>query len=353
MQMNPNYPLDRNYPKELNNIPLGQVFVLTNPEQGITNDTISAIRFVYRIAKPINPDQVVNTMSVSIPELWGCYVCKLMVEQTPQLLIADNKSLLEMLSVLWGVDYSHICQLYDSKPFPKYKQLERGGQLVRIKIRPTTQGNQTANGSVNSFPLQALTRSTKDELLGKIRSIFQDNFNQGIGLTLVDVLALYEEERNREQKTWHLDVQIEKGKEDYNKNYEWVQKMNCKISLVDPEGNKHPLKLGAQEMVLYLTFILFKDGIKLVDLGRTDFYTIYKSICERIPSINNIPDEKTLVKNAGGKRNKIKNAIKDIIKEPNYLIDQFAIEGYEGEEYKVSAATDDHRDLIRKAFDLE
>ena len=98
---------------------------------------------------------------------------------------------------------------------------------------------------------------------------------------------------------------------------------------------------------LYLTFILFRDGIKLSDLKTSDeFYNLFKHICERLRSINNIPDKEGLEKEVRGKRNKIKKLISEATTGDIEAMEQFGIEGYTGDVFKVNGATDEHRDYI-------
>lgn len=338
-------------PKELCNIPFGQIFILTNPYLGITSKNIYMMQFIFSMAKQYDQHHVVNSIPMDYSGLWDCFVCKLKTDNGAQILIADNDSLVEMLCEFWGLDYAEVSMTI--KIAKRNNAVTLNGHPMRVHLIPDGKNESAIMDVDNTFILQYLPRDTKKVLLIKIRSILQDNFNQGLGISSNDILMIYEEEKNRERKNWHLDIHINKGKEGYNANYEWVQKMVCEINLIDPEGNKHPLNLEAQFIALYLSFILFKEGIKLVDLGRDDFYAIFKTICERLPRVNNIPDKKTFVKNAYGKKSKIKKAIENIIKEDKYMIEQFAIEGYEGEEHRVAGSTDEHREMIKKAFDIE
>ena len=104
---------------------------------------------------------------------------------------------------------------------------------------------------------------------------------------------------------------------------------------------------------LYLTFILFKDGIRLPELKTNDvFYNIFKHICERLRSINNIPDKDKLEKEVRGKRNKIKKVISETTNGDIYAMEQFGIEGYTGDVFKVKGATAEHRDYIKERFGI-
>lgn len=95
-------------PKELNNIPLGQVFVLTNPYLGITPGDILTMQFIFSMARQYGQYHIVNTMPVEYSGLWNCRICKVQTMQGVQLLVADNGSLVEMLCEFWGLDYDTV-----------------------------------------------------------------------------------------------------------------------------------------------------------------------------------------------------------------------------------------------------
>lgn len=349
--MNPNNIPQNGLPKELASIPFGQIFILTSPHKGITVSHIRMFDIIRGVSNQYHPECIVQTMAVEYPELWGCVVCRVKMEEGDELIIANRTSLLEMLCDIWGLDLEKVSD--GGRLWHPSKHLPELGEKHPIKI--SIDNGKSPLAKAGDTPTMGMIRaySNKAGALGDIRSILQDNFRQELGISASDLIKVYEEEQNRKRPTWHLDIKIGKGKSGYNKNFDWVEKVKCEIYLIDPEGTTHLLDIRAQELALYLTFILFKDGIKLGELGREDFYNTFKTMCERLPYVNNIPDGKTLMKNAGYKRNKILKQITDIIKEDQYLIKQFAIEGYDGGPYKVAASTDEQREAIKKAFGIE
>ena len=107
---------------------------------------------------------------------------------------------------------------------------------------------------------------------------------------------------------------------------------------------------------LFNTFILFNDGngIKLSDIKtNVEFYNIFKHICERLRSINNIPDIAGLENEVRGNRSKIKGCIKKETNGDIYAMEQFAIEGDSGDVNKVAGSTDDHRAYIKEMFGIK
>lgn len=335
-------------------IPYGQIFILTNPAHGLTAKHIVLMEFIYSMAGQYDKPYLVNAMPIDCPELYDCVACKVKTDDGDVVLISDKKSLVEMLSEFWGLDYDEVCKTIRISA-KKNKAFVIGGEShpIRMTVKPIERVPEMGYES-NGILLQALQSHTKEGALRDIRSILQDNFNQKLGISALDLVKIFDEEQNRERSTWHLDIKIGKGRTGYNKDFKIVDKVKCEIFLVDPSGAPHQLDIKAQNLALYLTFILFKDGIKLSEIQNDEFFTIFKTMCERLPYINEIPEDgKTLKKYAGDKRNQILRKITNIIKDDQYLIKQFAIEGYTGEPYKVAASTDEHREAIKNAFGIE
>lgn len=347
--MNPN-----NIPQQLANIPYGQIFILTSPYKGISFLHIRMLKIIRGVSRDYHPECIVQTLAVDNPKLWNCVVCKVKSEDGDEMIIANLRSLLEMLCELWGLDLETISDGGRLWQIPRSLLVQ--GEKHFIKIPIVTDNGESPLAKVGDTPTMGMLSvySSKAGALGDIRSILQSGFNQHLGISALDLMTLYDEEEKRKRATWYLDIKIGKGKTGYNKDWKIVDKVKCEIFLVDPSGKPHQLDIKAQSLALYLTFILFQDGIKLSDIQNDEFYTIFKTMCERLPYINEIPEDgKTLKKYAGDKRNKILKQITDIIKDDQYLIKQFAIEGYKGEPYKVAASTDEHREAIKNAFGIE
>ena len=132
-------------------------------------------------------------------------------------------------------------------------------------------------------------------------------------------------------------------------------KRTIDIIITDSAGIKHHITdLYPQSAALYLTFILFKDGIKIADLQtNNEFYNLFIHICKRLKSTNKLPDQKTLWKNANRKRGEIKRAISNVTNDDKNAEMMFGIEGEEGKEFRVAGATDELREKIKKGFDIK
>ena len=129
------------------------------------------------------------------------------------------------------------------------------------------------------------------------------------------------------------------------------------------EGEEYKLDLTAGEKAVYLTFMLYEDGIRIKETAESSF----RSITQKI--YNQLPDDNKCEKTAGGildtgdviydvyektLRGDISNIRAEIAdKIANPLIAQdFAIEGFKDKEFGISNSTPELRAQIKQAFDL-
>ena len=129
------------------------------------------------------------------------------------------------------------------------------------------------------------------------------------------------------------------------------------------EGEEYKLDLTAGEKAVYLTFMLYEDGIRIKETAESSF----RSITQKI--YNQLPDDNKCEKTAGGildtgdviyeiyektLRGDISNIRAEIDdKIANPLIAQdFAIEGFKNKEFGISNSTPELRAQIKQAFDL-
>ena len=129
------------------------------------------------------------------------------------------------------------------------------------------------------------------------------------------------------------------------------------------EGEDYKLDLTAGEKAVYLTFMLYKDGIRIKNTAESSF----RSITQKI--YNQLPDDNKCEKTAGGildtgdviydvyektLRGDISNIRAEIAdKITNPLIAQdFAIEGFKDKEFGISNSTPELRAQIKQAFGL-
>lgn len=355
-------------PQEIANIPFGQVIVLTDPEQGITSTTTQQILAIISIAGKLGQSHIVYALPVQYSGLWGCYICKVKTEEGVQVLVSDRESVLEMLCEFWGLDYTEVCKSVDiSKRYDGY--MSRGGEChpVRVPITLTkkSEGEAATASDDYSVTLQCIRTYTKEGQLDKIEDVLEDSINHGLDISILELGAILERVKERERKTYHLEIHPHKGEEDYDPAWEEiVHKYDCDFSLVDSAGTSHSFRLDAQSTALYLTFILFSEkGKKLADLNTDEeFFETYYFFCQRLRHINNrVKGRKafketlkdTLGKYVNDKRKVIKKAIKDITNDDKTAQELFCIEGVPGELFRVEGATDDNRATIREEFEMK
>ena len=129
------------------------------------------------------------------------------------------------------------------------------------------------------------------------------------------------------------------------------------------EGEEYKLDLTAGEKAVYLTFMLYKDGIRIKETAESSF----RSITQKI--YNQLPDDNKCEKTAGGildtgdviydvyektlrsDISRIRAEIDDKIANP-LIAQDFAIEGFKDKEFGISYSTPELRAQIKQAFDL-
>lgn len=342
-------------PQEIATIPFGQVIVLTDPNQGITSKTIKTVEFIHSVARKLNQKRhIVNSLPVDAADLCGCVICKVKTDDGVQILVSDWNSLLEMLCVFWGLDYEEVCKIPDIIPgwHKTHKGVTIGGEShpVRIPLKPL-EGNEPVKDDYG-ITLQLIQPHTKtDELLG-IKKAIQNSFYHNLDISIDDIINLYEDVK-KSIKTYHLDIHIDRD--------ESGKICCCDISLKDNFGKLYPLKqiehqkekhLEPQIMAFYLTFILFKEGKKPLDVDNDDFYETLIKIQSQLPYRFRKPKKDNLTWNVYSKKSVIRKSIWNATHD-SYAQEQFSIDGYGDDVFRVAGATDDDREKIKKEFGLE
>ena len=170
----------------------------------------------------------------------------------------------------------------------------------------------------------------------------------------IDVIGLKSsvKEAQRQAKEYQLKLDIQE------KTWLSKEKRERIISVCDiysvGDGDERLVDLKPAEKALYLTTIL-QGGFYLSDVSfgfMEDMATIFK----QIPGHQERENEGILSKNSSGsgigvKKKNIRAAIASVIGFGPAL-DEFAIEGYRGQEVSIRKATEEHRAQIRKYFGL-
>ena len=337
--MNPN-----NIPQQLANIPYGQIFILTRPT-GITGKTHQMIWRTLQIARHCHQEPILHTMPIENPELWECAVCK----DENGMMIADGYSLLEMLCELWGLDYDDVRSNIDFRYRPRIHPVEGEKHPTKIPV-----DDEPISNEKDDLTLGCLQVPEKTDTLERIRSSFKDNFSYGLGITQQETSELYEYEKTH-KRTYTLDIQIDKGK--YNGRY-YKRYGKCDISLIDNYGTRYPIPLDAKTKVIYLTYIMLKDGIEYSQIKESEeYFRFYSQIHKRMPRASGSPkrwdlEKKEQLDTYTNYISKIRKYIYKAVGEYK-PVELFAVEGDRKGIYKVQGATDEHRKLIKEAFDIK
>ena len=342
------------------NIPFGQIFILTNPQVGITSKTTHMMGFILSMARQYNKGHILHTLPVDDPKLWDCFICKVKTEDGDQILVSDKDSLVEMLCEFWGLDYDEVCK---GIVIPKRnKTITCGGDNhpVRVSLKPAGKLVPEMERKDGTISLGFLQEHSRERTLLDIRSTFKDNFNFGLGITPEEILTIYEEEKAA-IKTYKLDIQVKWKKVKEYKHPNWVihKKMTaCDLSLIDNMGNSYPFKLEAMAKAIYLTYLFFEDGIAYTQISSSDeFYNIFEKIYNKLPRVKSDPrrfnledkdDLDTFTNYISRIRKAILNATND-----TYAVEQFAVEGWRKDNYGIAGATDENRDVVRKEFRIK
>ena len=342
------------------NIPFGQIFILTNPQVGITSKTTHMMGFILSMARQYSKGHILHTLPVDDPKLWDCFICKVKTEDGDQILVSDKDSLVEMLCEFWGLDYDEVCK---GIVIPKRnKTITCGGDNhpVRVSLKPAGKLVPEMERKDGTISLGFLQEHSRERTLLDIRSTFKDNFNFGLGITPEEILTIYEEEKAA-IKTYRLDIQVKwKDVKEY-KHPKWVihKKMTaCDLSLIDNMGNSYPFKLEAMAKAIYLTYLFFEDGIAYTQISSSDeFYNIFEKIYNKLSRVKSDPrrfnlhdkdDLDTFTNYISRIRKAILNATND-----TYAVEQFAVEGWRKDNYGIAGATDENRDVVRKEFRIK
>lgn len=337
------------FPQDLINIPSGQIFILTNPNLGITSKDIFMMQFIFSMARQYDKKHIVKERTVDAPWLWGHCACLIKGEKVDKLLIADKGSLVEMLCELWGLDYESVCKSIVIPSRNKDITCDGDSHPVRVQLVHSKNLNSLISVGDNHFTLNCIVESSREKTMGDLRGIFQEMFSHSINVSLDDITDLYNKVKNT-RKQYKLDIQVKRGVDALGNPEKKVE--SCKIALVDNAGVSYPLKMETMWISLYLTYILFKEGRKVCDIGDPDFMNTFHKIHHQLPSGYKTFKPDGLVENAKYNLSKIRKAILDATNDI-YAKEQFAIDGHSGDIYKVAGATDDDRALIKEAFGLE
>lgn len=372
-------------PDELANLILGQVVIFSSPEEGMSEKNIRISQYVSSVAKHLkqNCGIIVDTPAVFVVptenyELWDSIACKVSTPQVPIVELADLGSLTEMLYDYWRLDFDKVLKPTIASRYDAYHITIASHHPSKLCIAPIKKAPSADSsvaepdsydfGSTHIDFLYAKGKEpTKNDISKKIQKILWEADMYGVDIDYEKIRKAFDKEK---VKSYTLDVELETEdvisvKEKMSgKTDNWLIK-KCNIVLVDESSEKHLVKLEAQEMAMYLTFMLYNDGngIKMIDFDypnrktTKEFITLLKDIHNMMPNCNStnlLSDEyKEKYKKIFSEiRSRIKNKISKITMNPRYL-QAFTIEGEKEGLYRVEASTEELRDMLKEKLHLQ
>lgn len=169
----------------------------------------------------------------------------------------------------------------------------------------------------------------------------------------IDVIGLKDnvKEAQRQAREYQLELDIQE------RTWLSVQKKERVITVCDiyivGDGIRHKIDIKPAEKALYLTTIL-QGGFYLSDLSFVfleDMATIFRQIPDHQEKKKGIMSKNQSASGVGVMKMRIKDAIASAIGF-GPAVDEFAIEGYRGQEVSIRKATEQHKAQIRKYFGL-
>lgn len=354
-------------PEDFDNLQYGQITIFSSPDEGMSEKNIRISQYVSSVARQVKKKckitvdaPAVFVISTENVDLWEAIVCLVVTPQKEIIEIADVGSLTEMLYDYWGLDFNstpkpELGQRYDLYHFtigeshPIRVGYVSASKLSSEEVSGDPVKPKDSLGLSLDFVYSARETPTIDKISRKILDAYWEAEEYNVKIDFKKIFEKFEEERKRESsKTYTLGIDIKKNKGGY------VEKND--IYLLDEKGEKNIIKMEAQQMAIYMAFLLYDDGngIVLDDIDNARGKG-FRSILEDI-------HKKMLHKNAtkGGIQKKdineircrIKKEIKKITKNPQY-IQMFSIEGEKWGKYRIAASTEEIREKIREAFQID
>ncbi|MCM1222297.1 MAG: hypothetical protein NC548_48305 [Lachnospiraceae bacterium] len=244
---------------------------------------------------------------------------------------------------------------------PSLIPADMGGEVIIVPDEGEHIGNSTSAGNNEEDELGMGYLSANPKSYNKVKSTLEDALTESItnGLGLEDEIGSIIEKIKRECKNknkYQLEVKFKEKVNEYGGIPKYTGLYDCRIYV---DNSNKELKLTAIEKAVYLTFMLYENGIRPEYLTPKFFERlrgIYKHLTDTVQDRSDTStgvlvkefDAKTL----NGYRSKIREAIKAYISNKK-IVDLFAIEGYKDQPFKIEKATDKIRDDIKNTFGVQ
>lgn len=222
---------------------------------------------------------------------------------------------------------------------------EKEKEEVRRRIQELWGKPEGPSVSELTQSIELLTHKScpKEKTIKELEKILSDVIYNNYDIDFDEIIKRITEENKRNFYLWF----------DYNKRKSTKEPF-IKFDIYVSETAK--LNLTAIHKAVYLAFLLSEDGEYLQELSFT-FFKVLKEIYKQLP--DKVMDEKNGIvqkdfdsKTLNGYRTEIRNAIKKHISNNN-IVNEFAIEGYKGQLFKIQRSTIGIRNKIVKLFGLQ
>ena len=255
--------------------------------------------------------------------------------------LADGE-LFFKIGKLTGNLYCH-CRYFKPSVIPT----ELGGEIVFVldeeelaKYRTNTIG-RTNDDEFLGMHARTTKIPTVPEIRMGIEDALSDYVNNGCTFDINEIIRrIADDMKNRSRYKLRMEA-TKPGNRD----------IECEFYVAD---NDTPLRLTAIQKAVYIVFILHKEGLYLTDRPsfKAEVGKIYSQIAGRVEDVNNgVLAGHFSIDALNSCRSNIRTAIKEKICN-SQIVDDFAIEGYVGKPFFVTAATDKLRKQIRSIFVL-
>lgn len=244
---------------------------------------------------------------------------------------------------------------YGKSMSPSVVPDEMGGYIIFVPDEEELYSRRTnkGNSEVDGLQMGYLSRTPKsqDKVNKKLEEVLTEIISQGYDLDIEKIKKKLEEEWNN-KNSYALTMEATPHMS-RSKTPKVTDNYDVEFYINDPSGKKL-INLTAIEKAVYILFILNEEGrlLSVTDSFKDTLKKIYLQIHGRVQD-----DENGLI---GGNfsekallscRHEIRDAIKEHISNSK-IVDEFAIEGYKAEKFKVQKATKSLREQIKTTFGI-
>lgn len=242
----------------------------------------------------------------------------------------------------------------DGKPRPVVITIDPSDyQVAERQIEPEQFSCPYANGGVGGMQALVAEKNTPTliDLQNKIADLLAKCERYGYDIDVVGLKDnVKEAQRQAREYQLKLDFQVKEWMEVTGKE----RKLTACDFFIVGDGIEHLIDVDPAEKALYLTTIL-QGGFYLSDVSfgfLEDMATIFKQIPgHQIKENGGMASGKSSSSGIGVMKKHIRDAIASAIGF-GPAVDEFAIEGYRGQEVSIRKATEQHKAQIREYFGL-